>query len=176
MEDKRKGYKTAQQQKEADKRWIEKNKEHKNYLSRRSNARGFIRTLAKKEDLEELKELIEKNQKGDTTMKSKKVIKKEDFIFRINNLRFDHCKADTKVLEDIKTLDSYVFTDDEKNTISLYIKDCKNEMIERVELLAKIIKKYDVNDVYENYDIDALSEKLNILNKVTFELNKLIKK
>lgn len=60
MEEKRKGYKTAQQQKEADRRWIEKNKEHKNYLNRRSNARGFIRTLAKKEDLEELKELIEK--------------------------------------------------------------------------------------------------------------------
>lgn len=63
MEEKRKGYKTAQQQKEADKRWIEKNKEHKNYLNRRSNARGFIRTLAKKEDLEELKELIEKTLK-----------------------------------------------------------------------------------------------------------------
>lgn len=63
MEEKRKGYKTAEQQKEADKRWIEKNKEHKNYLNRRSNARGFIRTLAKKEDLEELKELIEKTLK-----------------------------------------------------------------------------------------------------------------
>lgn len=63
MEEKRKGYKTAEQQKEADKRWIEKNKEYKNYLNRRSNARGFIRTLAKKEDLEELKELIEKTLK-----------------------------------------------------------------------------------------------------------------
>lgn len=63
MEEKRKGYKTAQQQKEADRRWIEKNKEYKNYLNRRSNARGFIRTLAKKEDLEELKELIEKTLK-----------------------------------------------------------------------------------------------------------------
>jgi len=63
MEEKRKGYKTAQQQKEADKRWIEKNKEYKNYLNRRSNARGFIRSLAKKEDLEELKELIEKTLK-----------------------------------------------------------------------------------------------------------------
>lgn len=60
---KRKGYKTAEQQREADKRWIAKNKEHKNYLNRRSNARGFIRTLAKKEDLEELKELIEKTLK-----------------------------------------------------------------------------------------------------------------
>lgn len=63
-EKKRKGYKTAEQQKEADKRWIEKNKEYKNYLSRRSNARGFIRTLAKKEDLESLKNLIEENLKN----------------------------------------------------------------------------------------------------------------
>lgn len=63
MKEKRKAYKTVEQQKEADKRWIEKNKEHRNYLSRRSNARGFIRNLAKKEDLEELKELIEKTLK-----------------------------------------------------------------------------------------------------------------
>lgn len=63
MEEKRKGYKEISKQLEADKRWIEKNKEHKNYLSRRSNARGFIRNLAKKEDLEELKELIEKKLK-----------------------------------------------------------------------------------------------------------------
>lgn len=61
--EKRKGYKEISKQLEADKRWIEKNKEHRNYLNRRSNARGFIRTLAKKEDLEELKELIEKNLK-----------------------------------------------------------------------------------------------------------------
>jgi len=63
MEEKRKGYKEISKQLEADKRWIEKNKEHKNYLSRRSNARGFIRNWAKKEDLEELKELIEKTLK-----------------------------------------------------------------------------------------------------------------
>ena len=61
--EKRKGYKEISKQLEADKRWIEKNKEHRNYLSRRSNARGFIRNLAKKEDLQELKELIEKNLK-----------------------------------------------------------------------------------------------------------------
>ncbi len=65
MEDKnktkRKGYSDPDLQLKANKRWIEKNKEHKNYLSRRSNARGFIRTLAKKEDLEELQELIKEN-------------------------------------------------------------------------------------------------------------------
>ena len=176
MEEKRKGYKTAEQQKEADKRWIEKNKEHKNYLSRRSNARGFIRKLAKKEDLEELKELIEKNQKRDTTMESKKVIKKEDFIFRINNLKFNkHCKADSKVLEDLKKLDSYNFKEEEKEDVKLYMQWCKDEMIERVELSSKIIKKYDFNDIYENFDIDNLSTKINRLNKVTFELNKVIK-
>ncbi|MDY3050728.1 MAG: hypothetical protein SOR31_03735 [Parvimonas sp.] len=60
---KRKGYKTPEQQKEADKRWNLKNREHRNYLNRRSNARGFIRTLAKKEDLEDLKILIEENLK-----------------------------------------------------------------------------------------------------------------
>lgn len=64
MEEKRKGYKTIEQQIEANKRWIEKNKEYRNYLNRRSNARGFIRNLAKKEDLQELKELIEKKLKN----------------------------------------------------------------------------------------------------------------
>lgn len=65
MDEKRKGYKTQEQQNEANKRWIEKNKEHKNYLSRRSNARGFIRTMASEEDLIELSKLInEKLNKG----------------------------------------------------------------------------------------------------------------
>ncbi|VUW94387.1 Uncharacterised protein [Streptococcus constellatus] len=58
---KRKGYLNPSQQKAANQRWAEKNKEHKNYLSRRSNARGFIRNLATKEDLTELSRLIEKN-------------------------------------------------------------------------------------------------------------------
>lgn len=60
---KRKGYKTPEQQKEADKRWNSKNREHRNFLNRRCNARGFIRNLAKKEDLEDLKNLIEENLK-----------------------------------------------------------------------------------------------------------------
>lgn len=68
MEDKdktkRKGYSDPDLQLKANDRWIAKNKEHKNYLSRRSNARAFIRTLAKKEDLEELKELIEESLKN----------------------------------------------------------------------------------------------------------------
>lgn len=48
---------------EADKRWNEKNKEHRNYLSTRSTARSFIRNRAKLEDLEELESLIKEKRK-----------------------------------------------------------------------------------------------------------------
>lgn len=44
---------------EADKRWKEKNREHRNYLTGRGAARSFIRNKATREDLLELKSLIE---------------------------------------------------------------------------------------------------------------------
>ena len=62
-ETKRKGYSTIEQQTAADKRYREKNKEHRNYLSFRSTARSFIRNKAKKEDLLELHGLIEEKLK-----------------------------------------------------------------------------------------------------------------
>lgn len=52
---------TAQQR--ATKKWNEKNREHRNYMTKRSTARGFIRNHATKEDLLELQELIQKNLK-----------------------------------------------------------------------------------------------------------------
>ena len=52
---------TARQR--ADKKWNEKNREHPNYMTNRSTARGFIRNHATKEDLLELQELIEENLK-----------------------------------------------------------------------------------------------------------------
>ena len=52
---------TAQQR--ANKKWNERNREHRNYLTKRSTTRGFIRNHATKEDLLELKELIEANLK-----------------------------------------------------------------------------------------------------------------
>ena len=52
---------TAQQR--ATKKWNEKNKERRNYLSKRSAARSFIRNNATKKDLLELKELIEESLK-----------------------------------------------------------------------------------------------------------------
>lgn len=44
---------------EADKRWKEKNREHRNYLTGRGAARSFIRNKATRGDLLELKALIE---------------------------------------------------------------------------------------------------------------------
>lgn len=63
---KRKAYATKEGQAEAIKRWLEKspeNRVHRNYLNRRSNARGFIRTMVTAEDLEELKQLISEREK-----------------------------------------------------------------------------------------------------------------
>ena len=47
----------------ANKKWNARNREHKNYLTRRSTSRGFIRNHATKDDLIELQELIQKNLK-----------------------------------------------------------------------------------------------------------------
>lgn len=49
---------------EYNRRWAEKNKERRRYLSYRSSARSFIRNYASQEDLEELKDLIEKKKKN----------------------------------------------------------------------------------------------------------------
>lgn len=49
---------------EADKKWIEKNKEHRRYLSARGGARSFIRNRATLEDLEELKLLIREREEN----------------------------------------------------------------------------------------------------------------
>ena len=46
-------------QQKANKRWNERNREHRNYLTKRSTSRGFIRNHATQEDLRELQELIQ---------------------------------------------------------------------------------------------------------------------
>ncbi|MDB2124858.1 hypothetical protein [Clostridium paraputrificum] len=46
--------KTSEAQRNADKRWREKNREHANYLKNRTSARCFIRNKATLEDIEEL--------------------------------------------------------------------------------------------------------------------------
>ena len=52
---------TPQQQKK--KKWNERNREHRNYLTKRSTTRGFIRNHATKDDLLELQELIKESFK-----------------------------------------------------------------------------------------------------------------
>lgn len=53
----------ADRQREADRRWIEKNREHKRYLSQRSTARSFIRNYATEEDMQELEKIIAEKRK-----------------------------------------------------------------------------------------------------------------
>ena len=50
-------------QQRANKKWNAKNRDHRNYLTKRSTSRGFIRNNATKDDLLELQELIQKNLK-----------------------------------------------------------------------------------------------------------------
>ena len=47
---------------EYNKRWIEKNREKRRYLSYRSTARTFINKYAELEDLKEIEELVEKRK------------------------------------------------------------------------------------------------------------------
>lgn len=49
-------------QKAAIKRWNEKNKDKRNYYTRRSTARGFIKNNATEEDLKELSGLIKERR------------------------------------------------------------------------------------------------------------------
>lgn len=56
--------KTSEAQRNADKRWREKNRLYANYLKNRTSARCFIRNKATLEDLEELQSLIEVRKKA----------------------------------------------------------------------------------------------------------------
>ena len=50
-------------QDEYNRRWQEKNRAHRSYLSSRSSARSFIRNKATSEDLDELTQLISERRK-----------------------------------------------------------------------------------------------------------------
>lgn len=49
----------SEAQKRASAKWEAQNREHRNYLSKRSSARGFIRNKATQEDLLELRDMID---------------------------------------------------------------------------------------------------------------------
>ena len=54
----------SESQKRAQKKYDEKNREKRTYLSQRSTSRGFIRNKATLEDLEKLEELITARKKA----------------------------------------------------------------------------------------------------------------
>lgn len=75
-------------QTKATKKWNKNNREHRNYLSKRSSARSFIRNHASESDLNELEELIK--EKKDKMITEKQLLKaleenfenfKEDMTF-----------------------------------------------------------------------------------------------
>lgn len=77
-------------QTKATKKWNEQNREHRNYLSKRSSARSFIRNHATSSDLNELEELITERRDALMTVTEKQLLKaleenfenfKEDMTF-----------------------------------------------------------------------------------------------
>lgn len=62
-------------QQKATKKWNKNNREHRNYLSKRSSARSFIRNHATESDLNELEELI-KEKKEVSKMITEKQLQK----------------------------------------------------------------------------------------------------
>lgn len=62
-------------QTKATKKWNKNNREHRNYLSKRSSARSFIRNHATVDDLTELEELI-KEKKEVSKMITEKQLQK----------------------------------------------------------------------------------------------------
>ena len=67
--------KVSDSQRKAQKKYDEKNREKRTYLSQRSTSRGFIRNKATLEDLEELEELI--------TARKKALAKNQGLIFQL---------------------------------------------------------------------------------------------
>ena len=94
----------ANAQEKATKKWNEQNREHRNYLSKRSSARSFIRNHATVDDLNELEELI-KEKKEELEMITEKQLQQalED--------NFENFKDDMTFEEYADMLDFWVDKD-----------------------------------------------------------------
>jgi len=95
----------ADAQEKATKKWNEQNREHRNYLSKRSSARSFIRNHATEEDLDELESLIKEKKKEASKMITEKQLQKalED--------NFENFKDDMTFEEYADMLDLWVDKD-----------------------------------------------------------------
>lgn len=94
----------ANAQEKATKKWNANNREHRNYLSKRSSARSFIRNHATMNDLTELEEII-KEKKEELEMITEKQLQKalED--------NFENFKDDMTFEEYADMLDFWVDKD-----------------------------------------------------------------
>lgn len=63
-------------QTKATKKWNKNNRDHRNYLTKRSSARSFIRKHATEEDLDELESLIKEKKKEASKMINEKQLSK----------------------------------------------------------------------------------------------------
>lgn len=61
--------------KRANKKWAENNREYRNYLSKRSSARSFIRNHATMDDLNELEEIIKEKKEALEMIIEKQLLK-----------------------------------------------------------------------------------------------------
>lgn len=92
-------------QQKATKKWNRNNREHRNYLSKRSSARSFIRNHATVDDLNELESLIKEKKKEVSKMINEKQLQKalED--------NFENFKDDMTFEEYADMLDFWVDKD-----------------------------------------------------------------
>lgn len=92
-------------QTKATKKWNKNNRDHRNYLTKRSSARSFIRKHATEEDLDELENLIKEKKKEASKMITEKQLQKalED--------NFENFKDDMTFEEYADMLDFWVDKD-----------------------------------------------------------------
>ncbi|PHI06018.1 hypothetical protein [Fusobacterium polymorphum] len=89
MQEKRKGYKTQEQQNKANQRYraTEKGKKNDKYSTYKSRAKVFIKTMASINELEELIEMIEKEKES---LKMKKIWKEVKNLVKEMNIDNDN--------------------------------------------------------------------------------------
>lgn len=92
-------------QQKATKKWNKNNREHRNYLSKRSSARSFIRNHATMDDLSELEEIIKEKKEEIFKMITEKQ------LLKALEENFENFKEDMSFEEYADMLDFWVDKD-----------------------------------------------------------------
>ena len=156
--------KYTESQKQADRRWIENNKEHASYLRSRSSARSFIRNKATPEDLEELEKLI---------INKRRELEEELNMLKENEVKelFKNLSIDFKI-----AVEKYRLARDEKDINNPYF-DMSEEEEEKYYLEEKKRKntintsKDYINITREEYWQNIIKAKIEVIGAIGgFEL------